>query len=389
MTETPPSGRTPDRNGADGARVARTAPLALAALRLGAIASVVATGGALALQAVPAGLLDDGAPVAALRATLAGLAPSDLIAVLAAGAVALATLAFGRDVAPRRIDRRVSEPAPEAARVRRLELDLERAEATRERLLAGISRDLRTPMSGIVGNADLLLAGELPAAERRYAEALVASARDTLAVVDALLEPATADANANARVRLPDDASTAAAFEERARPDDRRAAEPASKASPARSATDGSDDVARAEVLPIRSAAARRAPRADAPAAHVLIVEDDAVNQAVARGLLENLGCAVSIAGDGHEAVEVAGERPFDLILMDCQMPRMDGYRATGAIREREGPNRRAPIVALTANAMAGDRQRCRSPAIAFAVSATIGALRFGPSRSRIAPVAR
>jgi len=95
----------------------------------------------------------------------------------------------------------------------------------------------------------------------------------------------------------------------------------------------------------------------------VLLVEDNPVNREVALSMLENLGCRVEMAADGLEAVEAASGTRFDLILMDCQMPRMDGYQATELIRQNERiPCReavRTPIVALTAHAMQGDRQQC------------------------------
>ncbi|WP_273703857.1 response regulator, partial [Candidatus Accumulibacter vicinus] len=91
----------------------------------------------------------------------------------------------------------------------------------------------------------------------------------------------------------------------------------------------------------------------------VLLVEDNPVNRAVALAILEHCGCEVGIAVDGREAVEICGAGDFDLVLMDCQMPEMDGYEATRAIRAREHPGKRVPIVALTANAMSGDRERC------------------------------
>lgn len=92
----------------------------------------------------------------------------------------------------------------------------------------------------------------------------------------------------------------------------------------------------------------------------VLVVEDNKVNQRVVRGLLERMGCEVVIAENGVEGVARAREARFDLILMDCLMPEMDGWRATEAIREFE--KGRAPhfIVAVTANAFAEDRERCR-----------------------------
>ncbi len=92
----------------------------------------------------------------------------------------------------------------------------------------------------------------------------------------------------------------------------------------------------------------------------VLLAEDNPVNQQVARRLLEKLGLQPDIASDGAEAVSATASKSYDLVLMDCQMPVLDGIAATAAIREREsGGEMRLPIIALTANAMQGDRDRC------------------------------
>lgn len=93
----------------------------------------------------------------------------------------------------------------------------------------------------------------------------------------------------------------------------------------------------------------------------VLLVEDNPVNQLICREMLGQLGLVVEIAGNGREALRALENKCFDLALMDCQMPEMDGYEATRAIRERERGERRTrlPIVALTANAMPGDREKC------------------------------
>ena len=93
----------------------------------------------------------------------------------------------------------------------------------------------------------------------------------------------------------------------------------------------------------------------------MLLVEDNRVNQDVAREMLESLGLDVHIAEDGLEALEVLANGRYDAVLMDCQMPRMDGFEATRALREREASQGllRTPVIALTANALAGDRQAC------------------------------
>ena len=93
----------------------------------------------------------------------------------------------------------------------------------------------------------------------------------------------------------------------------------------------------------------------------VLLAEDNAVNQLVARKLLAKLGIEVEIAANGEEAIEALRGTRFDLVLMDCQMPVMDGFEATRRIRDRASGvlNPLVPIVAMTANAMRGDRERC------------------------------
>src|SRR4029450_9763688 len=91
----------------------------------------------------------------------------------------------------------------------------------------------------------------------------------------------------------------------------------------------------------------------------VLVAEDNSVNQKLGCRLLEKQGCVVEVVDDGSAAVEKTQHFAYDLILMECQMPKMDGFEATAAIRREPGLAGRVPIVAVTANAMEGAREKC------------------------------
>lgn len=93
--------------------------------------------------------------------------------------------------------------------------------------------------------------------------------------------------------------------------------------------------------------------------AKILLVEDNHINQLILVKLIQNMGYNCDVAGNGREAVNALEKRNYSVVFMDCQMPEMDGYEATRLIRAAEGNSRHTPIIAMTAHAMAGDREKC------------------------------
>jgi PAS domain S-box-containing protein len=91
----------------------------------------------------------------------------------------------------------------------------------------------------------------------------------------------------------------------------------------------------------------------------VLVVEDNPVSQLMAAEMLKRLGCRADVVGNGEEAVGALQNLPYDLVLMDCEMPVLDGFEATRRIRRQEAAERRVPIIAMTASALKGDREKC------------------------------
>jgi PAS domain S-box-containing protein len=119
----------------------------------------------------------------------------------------------------------------------------------------------------------------------------------------------------------------------------------------------GAEPPARSAALPAPSS--EREPQFLAPGPRVLLAEDNLINQALTVRLLQKLGCHVDVVGNGRQAVAAAAQGQYALVLMDCEMPEMDGFEATAAIRQNESGARHVPIIALTASAMQGDREAC------------------------------
>ncbi len=92
--------------------------------------------------------------------------------------------------------------------------------------------------------------------------------------------------------------------------------------------------------------------------ASILVVDDYLINQEMTKEMLEMMGCQVDVAEDGQEALDLCKNHSYDLIFMDIQMPKLDGVAATHAIRQQEGNRKHTPIIALTANALTGDREK-------------------------------
>lgn len=95
------------------------------------------------------------------------------------------------------------------------------------------------------------------------------------------------------------------------------------------------------------------------PVAHVLVAEDNIVNQKVASRILEKLGCTVDVVNNGQEALDAVNENAYHLVFMDCQMPVLDGFETTRAIKSMSAEEQKIPVIAMTANALQGDRERC------------------------------
>jgi CheY-like chemotaxis protein len=118
----------------------------------------------------------------------------------------------------------------------------------------------------------------------------------------------------------------------------------------------------------------------------ILLAEDNVVNQIVATRMLTQLGCTADLAATGTQVLSLLEQGCYDLILMDCMMPELDGYQVTTEIRRREQDGGRIPIVAMTAGVMDGDRERCMDAGMDDYVSKPISRQSLTAALSRWLP---
>ncbi len=188
----------------------------------------------------------------------------------------------------------------------------------RTEFLGDFGHRIRTPLNGVVGMIELLRMSELPAEQQRYVGAAAESSQALLRLIDDMLDLSKIEGGELEREHAPFHLPPPAERELRTLPD-----------------STGRDTL------------------------RILLVEDNAASLRVGQALLETLGCSVGTARNGLEAVAAYRDGSFDLVLMDCQMPEMDGYEAARAIRRLETVRGRAtPIVALTAHALDDSRDK-------------------------------
>jgi CheY-like chemotaxis protein len=146
-----------------------------------------------------------------------------------------------------------------------------------------------------------------------------------------------------------------------------------------------------ATILKQPSATAGDSPPAKAPSLKgpkLLLVEDNIDNQKLMIRLLRRHGYECDVAANGNQALAIVSHCDYPLVLMDCQMPEMDGFQATAAIREREGESRHTPIIAMTAHALPGDRERCLKAGMDDYISKPVDERLLSRAIGRWAPIA-
>jgi CheY-like chemotaxis protein len=231
--------------------------------------------------------------------------------------------------------------------------------------LVKLSHEMRTPLSSILGVAQIMLEASLGDSQREFAETVAESAHALIPIAEAIADFANYLALQNARLQAhqielngndvgsadhSSNGNSSKAVARIAAPSSRGAEDMPSKAP---------TDAGRLGTFRAAANFSTRVPPDTAKLIRILVVEDHLMNQRVMLRMLARLGYTADAVCNGVEAVAALTRSPYDIVLMDCQMPELDGYEATRQIRKCGGRFRSTPIIAVTANAMDGDREKC------------------------------
>ncbi|HEY9788129.1 MAG TPA: response regulator [Candidatus Obscuribacterales bacterium] len=225
---------------------------------------------------------------------------------------------------------------------RELRLACEQAqESTKQKsdFIANVSHEIRTPISMVIGMTELLLDTELDPDQKRIASTVYSSATALLGIINDILEYSKIEAR---KIELQEANSSRSDLIAQVEDSKKREMTRSGAAAPAKTAPSPAEE------------------RSKENKEVILLAEDNPALRELTFRQLKKLGCDVDCVSDGKEALHAVHERDYSLILMDCQMPNMDGFESTRRIRDYESKRQRhTPIVALTASVLPGDRESC------------------------------